>query len=150
MKASGTTVDVAMSREGLATNMVGICMAVFTFFLFFVYGQVGAGGVGNLLVQGSLALTVASTFAFAVSAFYCDCLIIDVHASDERRAGVHYQRGELFLTLGMVFLTLTPSLSLLSLGLYVVALFSGTLWLAFLAFSYVERRKTRASRAPSP
>lgn len=148
MSASGTTIDVVMSRVGLATNMVGICMAMFTSLLFFVYGQVRAGGVGDLLVQGLLGLTVASTFAFAVSAFYCDCLIIDVHAGDERRAGVHYRRGELFLTLGMVFLT--PSLSLLSLGLYVMAPFSVMLWLAFLAFSYMERGKTRAGRAPTP
>jgi hypothetical protein len=150
MTGSGTTVDIAMSRESIATNMVGICMAVFTFLLFFVYGQVGAGVVGNLLVQGSLGLTVASTFAFAVSAFYYDCLIVDIHAGREARAGVHYERGELFLMLGVAFLTLTPSLSLLSLSLNVVALFSIILWIAFLAFSYVERKKTRAGRAPAP
>jgi hypothetical protein len=119
MTGSDTTVDIAMSRESIATNMVGICMAVFTFLLFFVYGQVGVGGVGNLLVQGSLGLTVASTFAFAVSAYYYDCLIVDIHAAREARAGVHYGRGELFLMIGMSSLTLTPSLSLFSLSLNV-------------------------------
>ena len=33
MNASDTTKDIAMSRESMAANMVGISMAVFTFIL---------------------------------------------------------------------------------------------------------------------
>jgi hypothetical protein len=80
MTGSGTTVDIAMSRESMATNMVGICMAVFTFLLLITNGQAGGGRVNNLILQGSLGFTVVSVFAFGVAAYYCDCLIVDIHA----------------------------------------------------------------------
>jgi predicted membrane channel-forming protein YqfA (hemolysin III family) len=145
-----TTVDVAISREGLATNVAGICMGAFTFMLLLVYRNAELGWASQLFFQAALTLVLASIFAFASSALYCDCLIVDMHAGDDRRAVIHYGRAEGFLTAGMLVLIATPTLILLALSLNVVALVGGGLWLAFVALAYHEQTTTRKGRKMIP
>ena len=150
MTTQRKTVDVTMSREGLATNMTGICMGAFTLLLLLVYRNADLGWENQLFFQAALGLVLASIFAFASSALYCDCLIVDMHAGDDRRVVVHYGRAEGFLTAGMLVLTATPALVLLALGLNLVALVSGVFWVAFVALAYHERMTTRKGRKMIP
>lgn len=127
--------------------MVGMCITVFVFLLGFVYHEAEGNPLEGTIAQTSLALALSGVFAFGFSAFYEDCLVVDVRANDARRAHVHSARGEFFMMLGLLLFVWVPVLSLFALGLNLLGAYGMVLAVAYLVFVWHERKAARTGRA---
>ncbi len=134
--------DLANSNRAMASGLGGTSVAILTFALFFLYSGALNGQFDPSLFRLTMGAIVACLFLFSYAAIYYYRLM-DALERRESRATALLRRADVTFLLGLVLLTVTPVLVLLTARLWDVGLFSLVLWLGVLLLlvrGWLERR----------
>ncbi len=144
-------VDTATSNRNLAGTVVGTCLAVLTFLLFFLYPRYLSGEIDAAMFQLTLVVIVVAVFSFAYSGLYYYGLMVSLSTRDGR-ARTNLAVADATLVLGILLIALEPAVIFLTLRLMLVGALSAVLWVSFLFFTVYEasRRRYEKSTAVQP
>ena len=131
------TANLDVSR---VVTLVGTSIAIFTFLLFFLFPQYRSGEVDPILFQASLIVIGVAIFSLVYAGlfFYTLTLPYYLHSAE---SGAIQRRGDLFWLIGYSVLLLEPTLILLTVRLWIVALVWLAFWLSYIYLTLHEYRK---------
>lgn len=120
--------ELANSNRAMAAGLGGTSVGILTFALFFLYAGFRDGEFDPLLFRLTVGAIVASLFLFSYTAIYDYRLTVTI-ARRDRQATVLSHRADVTFLLGLILLTATPVLILLTARLWDLGLFALLLWL---------------------
>lgn len=137
------TTELAAANVNRSYQLVASSIAIFTFLLFFLFPRFVSGDIDAGPFQATLIVMGVAIFSFAFASFHYYGASLG-HIDDATRTR-YARRGDWFWLLGSVLLLLTPSLILLTVRLFPVALPLFALWLAYVCFAirHFPRVQTR-------
>ncbi len=135
-------VDTATSNRNLAGTVVGTCLAVLTFLLFFLYPRYLSGEIDAAMFQLTLIVIIFAVFSFSYSGLYYYGLMISLSTKDGR-ARTNLAIADATLILGILLIALEPAMIFLTLRLTEVGVLAAALWVSFLFFTLHEARRRR-------
>jgi hypothetical protein len=111
--------DLASTNVNRSFSLSATSIAIFTFTLVFLYPRFASGEIDGLIFQAALVVMGVSTFCLAIASvhYYGSSLVGQI--DDASRRG-YQRRGDTFWGAGYYLLFLSPSLVLLTVGLWVV------------------------------
>lgn len=118
----------AESARNATTGLIATSVAVLTFVLFFLYPSDQAGKIDRLLFHATLDLIVAALFALGFASVFYNRILGDLFRG-VRTSHLNVVASNLFLGLGLAFLTLFPALVLFTINLVDVAVLATVLWI---------------------
>lgn len=133
--------EVANSNRAMAAGLGGTSVGILTFALFFLYTGFLSGEFDPSLFRLTLGAIVASLFLFAYTAIY-DYRLTEALVRRTHRATALAHRADVTFLLGLVLLTVTPVLILMTARLWDLGLFALLLWLGvfvLLVRGWIER-----------
>jgi hypothetical protein len=125
--------DLANSNVNRTYSVAATSIAIFTFFLGFLYPRLASGEINALLFQATLVVVGVATFALVFAAFHYYGLSIAGLVNDAERPSFS-RRADLLWIVGYSLLFLSPSLILFTVGLIIVGAAWFALWLVYLLF----------------
>ena len=131
------TANLDVSR---VVTLVGTSIAIFTFLLFFLFPQYRSGEVDPILFQASLIVIGVAIFSLVYAGLFFYTLTLPYYL-DSAESGAIQRRGDLFWLIGYSVLLLEPTLILLTVRLWIVALVWLALWLSYIYLTLHEYRK---------
>jgi len=134
---SNKTANLDVSR---VVTLVGTSIAIFTFLLFFLYPRFASGEIDPILFQVSLIVIGVAIFSLVYAGLYFYTLTLPYYLNSAE-SGAIQRRGDLFWLIGYSVLLLEPSLILLTVRLFIVALAWMALWLSYIYLTLHEYRK---------
>ncbi len=134
---SNKTANLDVSR---VVTLVGTSIAIFTFLLFFLYPRFASGEIDPILFQVSLIVIGVAIFSLVYAGLYFYTLTLSYYLNSAE-SGAIQRRGDLFWLIGYSVLLLEPSLILLTVRLFIVALAWMALWLSYIYLTLHEYRK---------
>jgi O-antigen/teichoic acid export membrane protein len=138
------TNELAAANVNRAYQLAASCIAIFTFLLFFLYPKFVSGEVDALPFQATLIVMGVATFSFAFASFYYYAASLGGRIDDAERIRYSH-RGDHVWLVGCVLLFLTPSLILVTVGLFAVACAWFGLWLVYVIFVMRHFPRVRTS-----
>jgi hypothetical protein len=122
-------VDMNLVHSGRthASELVGTCVAVLTFLLFFLYDRATSGKVDFYLFRVSVLDVIVPMFLFTYSAFYYDMIIRSI-SKGTAKAISYLRRADRLIMFGLILLGFEPVLILFAIRLTGVALTAFVLW----------------------
>jgi hypothetical protein len=119
--------DLVHSSRTHASELVGTCVAVLTFLLFFLYDRATSGKVDFYLFRVSVLDVIVPMFLFTYSAFYYDMIIRSI-SKGAAKAISYLRRADRLIMFGLILLGFEPVLILFAIRLTEVALTAFVLW----------------------
>ena len=124
--------DLAASNVNRTYSLAATSIAIFTFTLIFLYPRYVSGEVNALLFQATLLAMGVATFSFLVAAlFYYGSSLGDRIDATERAE--YNRRGNRLWVVGVILISLVPSLILFTVWLLIVGAVWFTFWVLYLA-----------------
>jgi len=140
--ASEVILSLVSLNHGMATNLVGVCIIILTFFLGLTFQS---GNLNNILFQVVIAIIVVDIASFGFSGFYYSLYESSFNTNDEGQNVDVLKKADTALTLGMILLWQDPPLLTLALGIYWVTLLGFALSFAVLAIAFYEIRQHKVN-----
>jgi len=134
------SIDVANSNVNRNITLAGTSVAIFTFLLFFLYPRYQNGEINSILFQFTLAIIVSVIFSLVNSATYYYGITLTLSSPAERTATT-FGKAEAFWLIGYSLLLLEPSLILFTVNLLVVGLYGLVLWLSYLYLTWLQFKR---------
>src|SRR3989475_13314392 len=132
------SLDIANSNVNRNITLAGTSVAIFTFLLFFLYPR--SGEINSILFQFTLAIIVSVIFSLVASAtYYYGTVLTLSHPAEE--ASTIFGMADAFWTIGYSLLLLEPSLILFSVNLSIVGTYALILWLGYLYLTWLQFKK---------
>ena len=131
--------ELATANRSIAVGLDGTCVALLTFALFFLFPQFADGRVDGLLFQATLATIVVSLFLFGYSAVYY-YRVLGAAAGGRPERTRYVLQADLLFFIGILAITLEPTLILYTIRLYTVAILALVMWVVFIALAVMGRR----------
>ncbi len=134
--------ETASSNRNLAGALVGECLAILTFLLFFLYDRAKSGEIDASLFQITLLIIVVASFSFGFSGLYYYNLMVSL-STGHPAARTNLQRADVSLVLGIVLLVLEPALIMFTLNMMIVGFVALIFWSAYVYFTLTEAKRRR-------
>ena len=131
------TANLDVSR---VVTLVGTSIAIFTFLLFFLYPRFASGEIDPVLFQVTLIVIGVAIFSLVYAGLFFYTLTLPYYLNSPE-SGAIQRRGDLFWLIGYSVLLLEPTLILLTVRLWIVALAWMALWLSYIYLTLHEYRK---------
>jgi hypothetical protein len=136
--ASEVIMGLVNLNHGMATNLVGVCIIILTFFLGLTFQS---GYLNNILFQVVIAIIVVDFASFGLSGLYYSLYESSFISNDERKNIAILKKADNALTLGLILIWQDPALITLALGIYWVALLGFALSFTVLGIAFYEIRQ---------
>ena len=134
------SIDIANSNVNRNIALAGTSVAIFTFLLFFLYPEYSSGRISSILFQFTLAIIVSVIFSLVASAtYYYGTVLTLSHSAEE--ASTIFGMADAFWILGYSLLLLEPSLILFTVNLSIVGTYALILWLGYLYLTWLQFKK---------
>ena len=134
------SIDIANSNVNRNIALAGTSVAIFTFLLFFLYPEYSSGRISSILFQFTLATIVSVIFSLVASAtYYYGTVLTLSHSAEE--ASTIFGMADAFWILGYSLLLLEPSLILFTVNLSIVGTYALILWLGYLYLTWLQFKK---------
>jgi len=131
------TANLDVSR---VVTLVGTSIAIFTFLLFFLQPRFASGEIDPVLFQITLVVIGVAIFSLVYAGLYFYTLTLPYYLNSAE-SGAIQRRGDLFWLIGYSVLLFEPTLILLTVRLWIVALAWMALWLSYIYLTLHEYRK---------
>ena len=121
-------------------TLVGTSIAIFTFLLFFLYPRFSSGEIDSILFQVTLVVIGVAIFSLVYAGLFFYLLTLPYSRNAAESLAIQ-RKGDLFWLVGYTVLLLEPTLILLTVRLWIVALAWLALWLSYIYLTLREYRK---------
>ena len=131
------TANLDVSR---VVTLVGTSIAIFTFLLFFLFPRFASGEIDPILFQVTLTVIGVAIFSLVYAGLFFYTLTLPYYLNSAESVAIQL-KGDLFWLIGYSVLLLEPTLILLTVRLWIVALAWMALWLSYIYLTLQEYRK---------
>jgi len=131
------TANLDVSR---VVTLVGTSIAIFTFLLFFLFPRFASGEIDPILFQVTLTVIGVAIFSLVYAGLFFYTLTLPSYLNSAESVAIQ-RKGDLFWLIGYSVLLLEPTLILLTVRLWIVALAWMALWLSYVYLTLQEYRK---------
>jgi hypothetical protein len=121
-------------------TLVGTSIAIFTFLLFFLYPRFASGEIDPILFQITLVVIGVAIFSLVYAGLFFYLLTLPYSRNAAESLAIQ-RKGDLCWLVGYTVLLLEPTLILLTVRLWVVALAWLALWFSYIYLTLREYRK---------
>ena len=143
MDATAFRLESAKRSMTLMVGLIGTCVAIFTFSLFFLYPRFVSGEADHLFFRLAVGDIIVSLFFFLYAAtFYY--VVVEGFARDARRAVVYFTWADRLAVVAIGLFVLSPALVLYTIGLTDLGSAALGLWfihIGVLAFTSRARQR---------
>ena len=128
------TANLDVSR---VVTLVGTSIAIFTFLLFFLFPRFASGEIDPILFQVTLTVIGVAIFSLVYAGLFFYTLTLPSYLNSAESVAIQ-RKGDLFWLIGYSVLLLEPTLILLTVRLWIVALAWMALWLSYIYLTLHE------------
>ena len=131
------TANLDVSR---VVTLVGTSIAIFTFLLFFLFPRFTTGEIDPILFQVTLTVIGVAIFSLVYAGLFFYTLTLPSYLNSAESVAIQ-RKGDLFWLIGYSVLLLEPTLILVTVRLWIVALAWMALWFSYIYLTLHEYRK---------